>query len=64
MLSEFLIWIGLVKELLDTSFNFLVINFSLEVLPIWEGTTNVLSLDVLRSVFKSQGQVNYLQNPK
>jgi len=64
VLSEFLIWIGLVKELLDTSFNFLVINFSLEVLPIWEGTTNVLSLDVLRSVFKSQGQVNYLQNPK
>ncbi|XP_078361847.1 acyl-CoA dehydrogenase family member 11-like isoform X2 [Oculina patagonica] len=28
-----------------------------QVLPIWEGTTNVLSLDVLRSVFKSQGQV-------
>ncbi|KAJ7353924.1 hypothetical protein OS493_031371, partial [Desmophyllum pertusum] len=27
------------------------------VLPIWEGTTNVLSLDVLRSVVKSQGQV-------
>ncbi|KAL9980200.1 hypothetical protein ACROYT_G008754 [Oculina patagonica] len=26
-------------------------------MPIWEGTTNVLSLDVLRSVFKSQGQV-------
>jgi len=28
-----------------------------QVLPIWEGTTNVLSLDVLRSVFKSEGQV-------
>jgi len=27
-----------------------------QVLPIWEGTTNVLSLAVLRSVFKSQGQ--------
>ncbi|KAL9980181.1 hypothetical protein ACROYT_G008730 [Oculina patagonica] len=32
-------------------------NYLLVVLPIWEGTTNVLSLDVLRSVFKSQGQV-------
>ncbi|XP_077153202.1 acyl-CoA dehydrogenase family member 11-like isoform X2 [Ranitomeya variabilis] len=28
-----------------------------QVLTIWEGTTNVLSLDVLRSVIKSQGQV-------
>ncbi|XP_040272629.1 acyl-CoA dehydrogenase family member 11-like isoform X1 [Bufo bufo] len=28
-----------------------------QVLTIWEGTTNVLSLDVLRSVVKSQGQV-------
>ncbi|XP_072271377.1 acyl-CoA dehydrogenase family member 11-like isoform X2 [Pyxicephalus adspersus] len=28
-----------------------------QVLTIWEGTTNILSLDVLRSVFKSQGQV-------
>ncbi|NWH63987.1 ACD11 dehydrogenase, partial [Geococcyx californianus] len=27
------------------------------VLPIWEGTTNILSLDVLRSLTKSQGQV-------
>ncbi|NXF96639.1 ACD11 dehydrogenase, partial [Eubucco bourcierii] len=27
------------------------------VLSIWEGTTNVLSLDVLRSLSKSQGQV-------
>ena len=27
------------------------------VLSIWEGTTNVLSLDVLRSLTKSQGQV-------
>ncbi|NWJ06670.1 ACD11 dehydrogenase, partial [Crypturellus undulatus] len=27
------------------------------VLPIWEGTTNILSLDVLRSLSKSQGQV-------
>ncbi|XP_068691635.1 acyl-CoA dehydrogenase family member 11-like [Montipora foliosa] len=28
-----------------------------QVLPIWEGTTNVLSLDVLKSGFKSEGQV-------
>ncbi|XP_068096548.1 acyl-CoA dehydrogenase family member 11-like [Hyperolius riggenbachi] len=28
-----------------------------QVLTIWEGTTNILSLDVLRSVAKSQGQV-------
>lgn len=28
-----------------------------QVLPIWEGTTNVLSLDVLRALQKSQGQV-------
>ncbi|XP_073410162.1 acyl-CoA dehydrogenase family member 11-like isoform X1 [Dendrobates tinctorius] len=28
-----------------------------QVLTIWEGTTNILSLDVLRSVRKSQGQV-------
>lgn len=28
-----------------------------QVLSIWEGTTNVLSLDVLRSLSKSQGQV-------
>lgn len=28
-----------------------------QVLPIWEGTTNVLSLDVLRSISKSHGQV-------
>ncbi|XP_048582905.1 acyl-CoA dehydrogenase family member 11 [Nematostella vectensis] len=28
-----------------------------QVLPIWEGTTNVLSLDVLRSIAKSDGQV-------
>ncbi|XP_014750263.1 PREDICTED: acyl-CoA dehydrogenase family member 11-like [Sturnus vulgaris] len=27
------------------------------VLSIWEGTTNILSLDVLRSLVKSQGQV-------
>lgn len=27
------------------------------MLTIWEGTTNILSLDVLRSVIKSQGQV-------
>ncbi|NWR79267.1 ACD11 dehydrogenase, partial [Centropus unirufus] len=27
------------------------------VLPIWEGTTNILSLDVLRSLTKSQGQI-------
>ncbi|XP_075371866.1 acyl-CoA dehydrogenase family member 11-like isoform X3 [Mycteria americana] len=29
----------------------------MEVLSIWEGTTNILSLDVLRSLTKSQGQV-------
>ncbi|KAM3939627.1 acyl-CoA dehydrogenase family member 11-like [Leptodactylus fuscus] len=28
-----------------------------QVLTIWEGTTNILSLDVLRSVIKSQGHV-------
>ncbi|XP_050779727.1 acyl-CoA dehydrogenase family member 11-like isoform X4 [Gopherus flavomarginatus] len=28
-----------------------------QVLTIWEGTTNILSLDVLRSLTKSQGQV-------
>ncbi|CAI9598619.1 unnamed protein product [Staurois parvus] len=28
-----------------------------QVLTIWEGTTNILSLDILRSVIKSQGQV-------
>ncbi|XP_053558174.1 LOW QUALITY PROTEIN: acyl-CoA dehydrogenase family member 11-like [Bombina bombina] len=28
-----------------------------QVLTIWEGTTNILSLDVLRSITKSQGQV-------
>ena len=29
----------------------------MQVLPIWEGTTNILSLDVLRSIVKSQGNV-------
>ena len=28
-----------------------------QVLTIWEGTTNVLSLDVLRALVKSQGTV-------
>lgn len=28
-----------------------------KVLPIWEGTTNILSLDVLRAVAKSSGSV-------
>jgi len=28
-----------------------------QVLPIWEGTTNVLSLDVLRAVQRSDGRV-------
>ena len=28
-----------------------------QVLSIWEGTTNILSLDVLRSLTKSQGEV-------
>ncbi|XP_015672936.1 acyl-CoA dehydrogenase family member 11-like [Protobothrops mucrosquamatus] len=27
-----------------------------QVLPIWEGTTNILSLDVLRCILKSQGK--------
>ena len=27
----------------------------LQVMPIWEGTTNVLSLDVLRAIQKSNG---------
>jgi hypothetical protein len=26
-------------------------------LPIWEGTTNILSLDVLRAITKTQGRV-------
>jgi len=29
-----------------------------QVLPIWEGTTNVLSLDVLRAIAKSRGEVS------
>ncbi|XP_039188389.1 acyl-CoA dehydrogenase family member 11-like isoform X1 [Crotalus tigris] len=29
---------------------------SSQVLPIWEGTTNILSLDVLRCILKSQGK--------
>jgi len=28
-----------------------------QVTPIWEGTTNILSLDVLRATFKSKGEV-------
>ena len=28
-----------------------------QVLPIWEGTTNILSLDVLRAVAKTEGRV-------
>lgn len=28
-----------------------------QVLPIWEGTTNILSLDVLRCIMKSKGAV-------
>ncbi|XP_077776309.1 acyl-CoA dehydrogenase family member 11-like isoform X1 [Podarcis muralis] len=32
-------------------------DFNLTVLTIWEGTTNILSLDVLRSLVKSQGKV-------
>ena len=27
-----------------------------QVLPIWEGTTNILSMDVLRAIAKSKGQ--------
>jgi len=29
----------------------------IQVLPIWEGTTNVLSLDVLRAIQKTDGEV-------
>ena len=28
-----------------------------QVLPIWEGTTNILSLDVLRALAKTKGRV-------
>ena len=28
-----------------------------QVLPIWEGTTNILSLDVLRALSKSRGAI-------
>lgn len=28
-----------------------------KVLPIWEGTTNILSLDVLRGISKTRGKV-------
>ncbi|XP_062572220.1 acyl-CoA dehydrogenase family member 11-like [Saccostrea cucullata] len=31
--------------------------FVLKVLTIWEGTTNILSLDVLRAITKSRGEV-------
>jgi hypothetical protein len=34
-----------------------LISLFLQVLTIWEGTTNVLSLDVLRAMVKSQGLV-------
>ena len=30
---------------------------SFQVLSIWEGTTNILSLDVLRAIAKSNGEV-------
>lgn len=30
---------------------------SSQVLPIWEGTTNILSLDVLRAIAKTNGEV-------
>ena len=30
--------------------------FLIKVLSIWEGTTNILSLDVLRSIKKSKGE--------
>ena len=36
----------------------LQITSSLQVLPIWEGTTNILSLDVLRVLQKSGAEVN------
>jgi hypothetical protein len=35
----------------------LCVSLCAQVLPIWEGTTNVLSLDVLRAVYKSRGSV-------
>lgn len=48
-------------------------SLSHQVLPIWEGTTNILCLDVLRCILKSQGkaldvffstaQVSFLQTP-
>lgn len=30
--------------------------YILQVLPIWEGTTNILSLDTLRAMHKTQGE--------
>ena len=32
------------------------VTFEWQVLPIWEGTTNILSLDVLRALLKSEGR--------
>ena len=32
-------------------------NSHFQVTPIWEGTTNILSLDVLRAILKSKGEV-------
>ena len=34
----------------------------MQVLPIWEGTTNVLAMDVLRSIAKSNGKVMLIWN--
>ncbi|XP_063000282.1 acyl-CoA dehydrogenase family member 11-like [Elgaria multicarinata webbii] len=39
----------------DTGLGYLLRD--VQVLPIWEGTTNILALDVLRSLVKSQGKV-------
>lgn len=32
--------------------------YIIQVLPIWEGTTNILSLDVLRALQKTNGEVS------
>jgi len=32
-------------------------SYDVQVLSIWEGTTNILSLDVLRAIGKSKGEV-------
>ena len=46
----------MIKSLCNSIF-FCVSLFCIQVLPIWEGTTNLLSLDVLRALDKSKGEV-------